>query len=111
MKYFSSLKILKSGQVRKIFDAKTGRRLRALNDLESGQNLILSAFDPLKKVPYKLIDFSGAVTTVKKEPEVFVSLISAIESCKILSKWGFLSYWIDLDHKFSSFSRFEEGIV
>jgi hypothetical protein len=52
-----------------MYDAKTGKRLRALQDIEQGQNIVLSAFDPMKKVPYRLVDLSVPPSVVKKEPE------------------------------------------
>jgi hypothetical protein len=52
-----------------MYDAKNGKRLRALQDIEQGQNLVLSAFDPFKKVPYRIVDLSLPPTVVKKEPE------------------------------------------
>lgn len=70
MKYFSSLKIIKSGQVRKMYDCRTGKRVRHLSEIENGMNLALSAFDPFKKVPYRLVDLSETKSKVKKTPEV-----------------------------------------
>ncbi|KAJ3269554.1 hypothetical protein HDV01_001316 [Terramyces sp. JEL0728] len=70
LKYLSSLKILKSGQVRKIYDAKSGKRIRVLNDLQPGQNIVLSSFDPFKKLPYHFIDLESKVPVMKKEKQV-----------------------------------------
>jgi hypothetical protein len=70
MKYFSSLKLIKSGQVRKLYDAKTGKRIRHLSAIENGMNLALSSFDPFKKLPYRFIDLSATTKNIKKEPEV-----------------------------------------
>ena len=52
-----------------MYDAKNGKRVRHLSEIENGMNLVLSAFDPFKKVPYKLIDLSAS-TQIKREPEV-----------------------------------------
>lgn len=65
------MKILKSGHVRKVYDAISGKRLRCLADLSQGQNLVLSSFDPFKKGPYRCIDFSEKP---KKEVEVLKEL-------------------------------------
>jgi hypothetical protein len=97
MKYFSSLKIIKCGQVRKLYDIGTGKRVRHLSDIENGMNLALSSFDPFKKSPYKIVDLLQGPTIVKKEPDVRVGLMVDYASCKVFSKWGFLSYWTDCD--------------
>ncbi|KAJ3304099.1 hypothetical protein HDV03_003085 [Kappamyces sp. JEL0829] len=70
MRYFSSLKLTKSGQVRKMYEATSGKRIRHLSEIENGMNLVLSAFDPYKKVAYKLVDFTQQPSPAKKEPDV-----------------------------------------
>ena len=72
MRYLSSLKLTKSGQVRKIYEPNTGKRIRHLSEIVNGMNLVLSAFDPFKKAPYRLFDFTQppATALAKKENEV-----------------------------------------
>ncbi|KAI8897395.1 hypothetical protein BC833DRAFT_527115 [Globomyces pollinis-pini] len=81
LKFLSSLKLLKSGQVRKIYDVKTGQKLKTLKDLVHGQNLALSSFDYFKKVNYKFIDVTTNTTQTKKEPDVIHLYLTPATAC------------------------------
>ena len=70
MKYFSTMKIIKSGQVRKLYNISTGKRIRHLSGIENGVNIALSAFDPFKKGNYKTVLFRDNTTAgVKKRDD------------------------------------------
>jgi hypothetical protein len=59
--------LIKQGQVRKLYDIATGKRIKSLADVYNNQNIALSSFDPFKKRNYKVIDFSDK--SVKKSAE------------------------------------------
>ncbi len=63
------MKIINSGQVRKLYDIATGRRIRHLSGIENGMNIALSAFDPFKKGNYKFVIFRNNTTAGKKKRE------------------------------------------
>ena len=89
----SSLLVLKTGQVRKLYDVTNGRRIRALPDIYPGQNLVAATFDPFKKIAYQTQDLYTIQPVFTKEVEVkaFFELrfiiISGASHCYILSKW------------------------
>ncbi|KAJ3115930.1 hypothetical protein HDU96_010792 [Phlyctochytrium bullatum] len=65
----SSLLRLKSGFVRKLYDAETGKRLTCLQDLKDGQNLVAGSWEPFKKVAYPLTNPNISQFDVKREDD------------------------------------------
>jgi hypothetical protein len=56
VRYLSNLLRLPTGQVRRLYDATTYKRLEGLKDLQDGQNIIAVAHEALKKMNYQLVD-------------------------------------------------------
>ncbi|KAI8904878.1 hypothetical protein EDD86DRAFT_194666, partial [Gorgonomyces haynaldii] len=54
LKFLSSHITLKTGQVRKIYDAQTGKRIRSLHDLEPGHNIVVASHEPFKRGTYQI---------------------------------------------------------
>ncbi|KAI8928996.1 hypothetical protein BC831DRAFT_46103 [Entophlyctis helioformis] len=70
LQHISSLFVLKTGQVRKLYDAETGKRIRTMQDIHPGHNIVAGSFEPFKRVQYPLVDLDKVNHTVKsKEPE------------------------------------------
>jgi hypothetical protein len=47
---------LKAGQIRKLYDAETGKRIKTLQELQPGHNIVAAAYEPFKRGPYMLSD-------------------------------------------------------
>jgi hypothetical protein len=82
------MKIIKSGQVRKIYDASNGKRIKHISSIENGSNLILSAFDPFRKGNYKLIQFRNNTVSSRTvaSSTVTSSTVAGKDNAKDVSK-------------------------
>ncbi len=58
LRFLSTLLRLPSGQVRKLYDAVTHKKVNSLQDLSDGQNLVAVTIDPFKKVAYQVVDLN-----------------------------------------------------
>lgn len=56
MRFLSTLLKLPSGNVRKVYEATSYKRLNGLQDLHDGMNLIAVTNDHIKKLPYQVFD-------------------------------------------------------
>ena len=56
MRFLSSLLKLPTGQIRKVYDAASFKKLQGLHDLQDGMNLIAVTNDNVKKLQYQLVD-------------------------------------------------------
>lgn len=45
---------LKNGQVKKIYDAHTGKRIRSLTELAQGHNIVVASYEAYKKGDYQI---------------------------------------------------------
>ncbi|KAJ3129895.1 hypothetical protein HK098_007649 [Nowakowskiella sp. JEL0407] len=57
---------IKGGYVRKLFDAETGQRIKNLQDLRNGQNIVCAGHEPFQKLNYQTINL---VNTNQKKIE------------------------------------------
>ena len=57
---------LKTGQVRKIYDASTGKRIRSLKDLEPGHNIVAASNEPFKKGNYQVENLVPVIPRQKR---------------------------------------------
>eukprot|EP00842_Homolaphlyctis_polyrhiza_P003432 jgi/Hompol1/408/HPOL_005303-RA len=69
LRHLSSLLVLKTGQVRKLYDAESGKRIRTLHDIHPGQNLVAASFEHFKRVPYPIQNLAAPVAVVKRDNE------------------------------------------
>ncbi|KAI8854135.1 hypothetical protein BC829DRAFT_242968 [Chytridium lagenaria] len=70
----SNLLRLKTGFVRKLYDAENGRRIQALRDLKDGQNLVAGTWETFRRVKYPLLNPNMTQFDVKKEDDVSLLL-------------------------------------
>ncbi|KAI8805009.1 hypothetical protein BJ742DRAFT_426277 [Cladochytrium replicatum] len=52
LKNVSDMMHLKNGSVQKVFDAKTGQRIRSLQQLRDGQNIVCTGYEPFRRIQY-----------------------------------------------------------
>jgi hypothetical protein len=87
MKYISSILLLKNGQVRKLFDAKSGKLIRTLQDIQSGQRIVAAGHEAFKKGPYPVADVvPDNSRAYKRERSVNVFIILAGDCSNLFSK-------------------------
>lgn len=70
MKFLVSSILLKNGQVRKLYDAATGKRIRALQDIEPGQNIVVASYEPFKRGQYQIEDLKHVLPKTRRERTV-----------------------------------------
>ena len=58
MRFISTLPRLPSGQIKRIYDAVTFKRLTKLQDLSDGQNIVAVSHEVFKKISYQVSDLS-----------------------------------------------------
>ena len=58
MRYVSSLPRLPSGQVRRLYDAVSFKRLHTLQDVSDGQNIVAVTHENLRKIAYQVVDLN-----------------------------------------------------
>lgn len=61
MRNLANCHTLKTGQIRKVYDATTGKRIRCLPDLHAGHNIVLVSYDAFKRMSYVVQDLTGGV--------------------------------------------------
>jgi hypothetical protein len=76
MRYIASHMFLKTGQVKKIYDAATGKRIRSLQELEPGHNVVAASYEPFRKGPYPILNLSPNQTVSKREHSVLETNIA-----------------------------------
>ncbi|KAH6585359.1 hypothetical protein BASA61_006897 [Batrachochytrium salamandrivorans] len=76
LRQLSSKMVLTTGQVRKIYDAESGQRIRSLHDIYPGHNLVVASFEPFKRVPYLKQNLSALTSAVKHEAEPHPRIVS-----------------------------------
>ncbi|KAI8815117.1 hypothetical protein BJ742DRAFT_670802 [Cladochytrium replicatum] len=52
LKNVSDMMHLKNGSVQKLFDAETGQRIRMLQQLRDGQNIVCTGYEPFRRIQY-----------------------------------------------------------
>jgi hypothetical protein len=58
MRVLSAALRLPTGQVHRIYDATTYERINSLQGIHNGQNMIAVTHEPLKRVPYEVVDLN-----------------------------------------------------
>jgi hypothetical protein len=66
---------MKTGFVRKLFDAESGQRIKGLKDLRDGQNLVASSGDSFKPARYMTHNPSASQFDIRKEDDVSIKTI------------------------------------
>ncbi|KAK6097267.1 hypothetical protein MT418_002890 [Batrachochytrium dendrobatidis] len=76
LRHLSTKMVLTAGQVRKLYDAESGKRIRSLNEIRPGHNLVAAAFEPFKKVQYLKQDLSTPAPVIKHETQLHPRIVT-----------------------------------